>query len=77
VSLGIGRGEFKFDTSKPPQIERPRTIEALSPAFRVVHDEGAGRICRLQPHDWAREIRYAGGELWSFGLRHIVCVRLR
>ena len=36
VSLGIERGEFKFDL-KPPHIERPRTVDALAGAFRVVH----------------------------------------
>jgi hypothetical protein len=67
VSFGIEQGEFKFDTSKPPHIERPRTIVALAPAFRLVHDEGAARIARLQPHGWARESRYADGEFWSIG----------
>jgi hypothetical protein len=65
VLLGIEQDEFKFDTSKPPHIERPRTIVALAPAFRLMHDEGAARIARLQPHDWAREIRYPDGELGS------------
>ncbi|HKC00071.1 MAG TPA: DinB family protein [Terriglobales bacterium] len=67
VSLGIEQGEFKFDTNKPPHIDRPRTIEALAPAFRVVHDEAVTRVARLQSHDWGREIRYADGELWSIG----------
>lgn len=67
VSLGINLGEFKFDKSKPPRIERPRTIEALTPAFRVVHDEAVARVAWLQSHDWGREIRYADGELWSIG----------
>jgi uncharacterized damage-inducible protein DinB len=67
VSLGIDQGEFKFDTNKPPHIERPRTIEALVPAFRVVHDDAVTRVARLQSHDWGREIRYADGELWSVG----------
>jgi uncharacterized damage-inducible protein DinB len=65
--LGIELGELKFDTSKPPHIERPKTIEARAPAFRVVHDEAVARVVRLQSHDWAREIRYADGELWSIG----------
>jgi uncharacterized damage-inducible protein DinB len=44
-----------------------RTIEALVPAFRVVHDEAVTRVARLQSPDWGREIRYADGELWSVG----------
>jgi uncharacterized damage-inducible protein DinB len=67
VSLGIDRGEFNFDTSKPPHVERPRTVEVLAPALRVVHDEAVTRVARLQSHDWGREIRYADGELWSVG----------
>src|SRR5258708_33789004 len=59
VSLGIDRGEFKFDTSKPRHIERPRTIEALVLAFRVVHDEAVTRVARLPAPHWGREIRYA------------------
>lgn len=65
VSLGIEREEFKFDVIKPPHIERPRTIEALGPAFRVVHEEAQARVARLSVADLDREIRYADGELWS------------
>src|SRR5260370_29692489 len=65
VSLGIDQGEFKFDTSKPPHIERPRTIEALAPAFRVVHDEAVTRVALLQSHDWGRGIPDADGGLSS------------
>jgi uncharacterized damage-inducible protein DinB len=64
ASVGILQGQFVFDV-KPPHIERPRTIEALAPAFRVVHDEAAARLARLQPADLDREIRYIDGELWS------------
>ena len=64
VSLGIEQGEFKFPV-KPAHIERPRTIEALAPAFRVVHDEAVARISRLREDDLDREIRYADGTLWS------------
>jgi uncharacterized damage-inducible protein DinB len=64
VSLGIERGEFTF-TVKPPHIERPRTVEALAPAFRVVHEDARARVAWLQAADLDREIRYADGELWS------------
>jgi uncharacterized damage-inducible protein DinB len=64
VSLGIEQGEFKFDV-KPPHIERPRTVAALAPAFRVVHEDAVARIARLQAADMDREVRYADGELWS------------
>jgi uncharacterized damage-inducible protein DinB len=64
VSAGIERGEFKFDV-KPPHLERPRTIEALAPAFRVVHEDAVARLAPLQTSGLDREIRYADGELWS------------
>jgi uncharacterized damage-inducible protein DinB len=63
-SLGIEQREFKFPV-KPAHIERPRTVEALAPAFRVVHEEAVARIGRLQAADLERELRYADGELWS------------
>ncbi len=63
-SLGIEQGEFKFPV-KPAHIERPRTIDALPPAFRIVHEDAVARISRLQAADLDREIRYADGELWS------------
>ena len=64
VSLGIERGEFKFDV-KPPHIERPRTVEGLAAEYYVVHHEAVARITRLQPHDFDREMQYADGQLWS------------
>jgi uncharacterized damage-inducible protein DinB len=63
-SLGIEQREFTFPV-KPAHIERPRTIEALAPAFAVVHDDAVARIARLQAADLERDIRYADGELWS------------
>ncbi|HEV8579859.1 MAG TPA: DinB family protein [Thermoanaerobaculia bacterium] len=66
ITLGIEQGEFKFDV-KPPHIERPKTVEALAPAFRLVHEDAAARVARLQPADWDREIRYADGEMWTIG----------
>jgi uncharacterized damage-inducible protein DinB len=64
VSLGIEQGEFKFPV-KPAHIERPRTIDALAPAFKVVHEDAVARISGLQAADLERDIRYADGELWS------------
>jgi uncharacterized damage-inducible protein DinB len=63
-SLGIKQGQFKFDV-KPPHIERPRTIEALAPAFRIVHDEAVERIAALRPSDMDCEITYADGTNWT------------
>jgi DinB family protein len=43
VSTGIDRKEFKFDV-KPQTIERPRTLDAFPPAFRIVHEDAIARI---------------------------------
>lgn len=64
VSLGIEHGEVRLDV-KPPHIDRPRTVEALAPAFRVVHDDAVVRIARLKVSDLDREIRDPAGQLWS------------
>jgi uncharacterized damage-inducible protein DinB len=64
VSLGIERGEVRLDI-KPPHIERPRTVERLAPAFRVVHDDAVARIVLLRTSDLEREIRDPDGQLWS------------
>jgi len=64
VSLGVERGEFRFDV-KPPHIERPGKIEALADAFRVVHHDAVVRVTRLREADMDREIRYADGNLWT------------
>lgn len=64
VSLGIEQGEFKF-AIKPAHIERPRTVDALADAFRVVHQDAAARVAKLQAADMDREIRYADGALWT------------
>ena len=64
VSLGVERGEFRFDV-KPPHIERPRQVEALAEAFRVVHQDAVARVARLRAPDIDLEIRYADGNLWT------------
>jgi uncharacterized damage-inducible protein DinB len=67
VTLGIEQREFNFDRAKPKHIERPRTLDELASAFRVVHLEAVARVAQLTSEDWDREIRYTDGELWSIG----------
>jgi uncharacterized damage-inducible protein DinB len=62
VSLGIERRDFTF-SDRPPHLERPRKVEALAPAFRIVHDDAAARLTGLQNADLDLEIRYADGRL--------------
>src|ERR1700716_2806605 len=49
VTLGIEQEELNFDRAKPKHIERPRTLDELVPAFRVVHVEAAARVAQLKP----------------------------
>src|SRR5436190_23336362 len=46
VSLGVELGEFKFN-ARPPHLERPRRIEELPPAYRIVHDDAVARLAWL------------------------------
>src|SRR5262245_58355016 len=55
MSVGIDKGEFRMEV-KPPNIERPRTIEALAPGYQRIHDEAVARIRKLKPEDLDRSI---------------------
>jgi len=60
ISYGIAAGQFNFQ-AKPPNIERPRTIEALAPGYERVHREAAERIRKLKPEDLDRSIDFFSG----------------
>lgn len=64
LSLGIAQGDFQPGT-KPPNIARPRTIEALAPAFRTIHEEAVARISHLDSADLDRQLLYADGTFWT------------
>ncbi len=60
MSHGIEAGQFSMG-AKPPNIERPRTIEALAPGYERVHREAVARIRKLQPEDLDRSIDFFTG----------------
>jgi uncharacterized damage-inducible protein DinB len=64
TTLGIARGEFRFDV-KPPHIARPGTVQELAPAFRLVHEDALARVAQLDAADMDRAITYADGSLWT------------
>lgn len=64
VSVGIQRRTFAL-SGKPPHLERPRRIEDLAPAYRIVHDDATARLAGLEEGDLGDEIRYADGRLVS------------
>jgi uncharacterized damage-inducible protein DinB len=57
ISSGIDRGEFTRDV-KPPNIERPRSVDALAPGYERVHREAVARIQKLTPADLDRTIAF-------------------
>jgi len=75
ISYGVERGQFSMDT-KPPNIERPRTVEALAPGFERVHREAVARLRNLTPADLDRTIQFFTGPmtireiLWSALIGH-------
>ena len=75
MSHGIDAGRFAMD-AKPPNIERPRTVEALAPGYERIHREAVARIRKLKPEDLDRSIAFFTGPmtirdiLWGAILSH-------
>jgi uncharacterized damage-inducible protein DinB len=62
ISYGVERGEFTRG-AKPPNIERPRTVEELAPGYERVHREAVARIRNLAPQDLDRTIQFFVGPM--------------
>jgi uncharacterized damage-inducible protein DinB len=60
MSCGIEQG-FTMGM-KPPNIERPRSIEELAPAYERVHREAVARVRKLKPEDFDRSVPFFGGQ---------------
>jgi uncharacterized damage-inducible protein DinB len=75
MSFGIENGGFAMNM-KPPNMERPRTVEALAPGYERIHQEALARIKKLTPEDLDREIEFFGGPvairniLWDMIISH-------
>ncbi len=75
MSCGIERSAFDM-SFKPPHIERPRTVEALTPGFERIHRDAVARIRVLTPEDLDRTLNFFGGEipirtiLWDYIILH-------
>ena len=59
ISYGIDQNSFAGDF-RPPNLERPRQVEALAPGFERVHKEAVARIQKLTPADLERTIAFFG-----------------
>ena len=72
---GLPGAQFSID-AKPPNIERPRTVEALAPGYDRIHREAVARIRKLTPADLDRSLPFFGGMrsvrslLWDAILAH-------
>jgi uncharacterized damage-inducible protein DinB len=76
MSSGIEAGRFAMD-AKPPNIERPRTVEGLAPGYERIHAEAVARIRKLKPEDLDRSIPFFRGQplpireiLWNMIISH-------
>jgi uncharacterized damage-inducible protein DinB len=75
MSHGIELGQFTMQT-RPPHIERPRTIEGLAPGFEQVHQDAVARVRRLSPADLDCELPFFGRQmpireiLWDMIISH-------
>ena len=77
ISYGIDQRQFTMGTgAKPPNIERPRTVEELAPRYEQVHREAVARIRKLSPEDLDQTIMFFRGPLairdilWSAIIAH-------
>jgi len=64
MSFGIDNGRFAMDM-KPPNIERPRSVEALAPGYDRIHREAVARIRKLKPEDLDRSVVFFTGQPMS------------
>jgi uncharacterized damage-inducible protein DinB len=78
MSFGVESGGFTT-AGKPPNIERPRTIEALAPGYERVHREAVARLRTLTPADLDRAIPFFMGNaipirdvLWTMIIAHLI-----
>jgi uncharacterized damage-inducible protein DinB len=78
TTYGIEQGTFTLGV-RPPDIERPKSMEALAPGYRRVHAEAAQRIRHLVPADLDRKLRHFTGNelsirqlLWGAVLFHLI-----
>jgi uncharacterized damage-inducible protein DinB len=78
MSFGIENGSLQMG-AKPPNIERPRSVEALAPAYERIHDEAVARVRKLKPEDLERSIPFFTGQpvavreiLWTWIISHTI-----
>jgi len=78
LTFAIEVGRFSFE-DVPPNLKRPRETHLLAPGYRLVHEEAAARIDRLEDTDMDRSVTYFDGTqmtireiLWDALLHHLI-----
>jgi uncharacterized damage-inducible protein DinB len=78
MTYGIEKGGFDL-AAKPPNIDRPRSVEALAPGYRKVNEEAVARIRKLAPGDLEKKIKFFDGSdlkvrdiLWGALFSHLI-----
>jgi uncharacterized damage-inducible protein DinB len=77
MSYGIVQGNFDM-SAKPPNIERPRTVEELAPRFEQIHRDAVERLSGLTDADLDRTVPFFGGPvtirhiLWEYMIAHAI-----
>src|SRR5712671_254308 len=61
MSQWIETGKFEAG-AKPPNIERPRAVDALATGFERVHREAVARLQKLKPEDLDRSLPFFNGQ---------------
>jgi uncharacterized damage-inducible protein DinB len=75
MSFGIERGQFSMET-RPPHMDRPRTIGELAPGFELVHADAVSRLRALTLVDLDRVLPFFGMQvpirtiLWDMIIIH-------
>jgi uncharacterized damage-inducible protein DinB len=67
MTHAIEQGRFEFGV-RPPGIERPRTIEALAPGYRRIHEEAVARVKKLTDADLRRTMKFLDGSDMPVGI---------
>lgn len=74
-TFAIELGRFDMG-AKPPNIERPRQVEALAPGYERIHHDAVERISKLKAEDFDRSTPFFAGPrpirdlLWNVVLAH-------
>jgi uncharacterized damage-inducible protein DinB len=62
ITAGIAKGDFKL-AEKPRHMDRPRRVEDLAAAFRLVHEDAVARLSALDDADLDRQVVNRAGDL--------------